>query len=168
MTNAAIAIELKGLYKTFGRQQVLKGVDLSIKEGCTTVIVGASGQGKSVLIKHMLGLLRPDQGEILIYGQDLLKMKRSELNKTRQNFGVLFQGAALFDSLTVYENVALPLIERTKLPPEEIHRRVSEKLELVDLEGVEGKYPAQLSGGMKKTRWAGQGIDPGAKDYILR
>lgn len=152
MTNDTdkIAIELRGLHKTFGRQQVLRGVNLAIREGCTTIIVGASGQGKSVLIKHMLGLLRPDEGEVLIYGKDLLKMNRKELNETRQNFGVLFQGAALFDSLTVYENIALPLIERTKLSFDEIRRRVKEKLDLVDLEGVEEKYPAQLSGGMKK------------------
>jgi phospholipid/cholesterol/gamma-HCH transport system ATP-binding protein len=145
-----ISIELRDIRKAFGGQTVLDGVNLSIVEGKTTVIVGASGQGKSVIIKHMLGLLRADAGEVLIYGKDIGKMKKKELKRVRANFGVLFQGAALFDSMTVYDNVALPLRERTRLSGTQIKDKVHEKLALMDLEGVDTKFPAQLSGGMKK------------------
>ncbi|MGQ9500312.1 MAG: ABC transporter ATP-binding protein [Dissulfurimicrobium sp.] len=145
-----ISIELRDIRKAFGGQTVLDGVNLSIVEGKTTVIVGASGQGKSVIIKHMLGLLRADAGEVLIYGKDIGKMKKKELKEMRTNFGVLFQGAALFDSMTVYDNVALPLRERTRLSETQIKDKVYEKLALMDLEGVDTKFPAQLSGGMKK------------------
>ncbi|MGQ9813431.1 MAG: ABC transporter ATP-binding protein [Dissulfurimicrobium sp.] len=145
-----ISIELRDIRKAFGGQTVLDGVNLSIVEGKTTVIVGASGQGKSVIIKHMLGLLRADAGEVLIYGKDIGKMKKKELKEMRANFGVLFQGAALFDSMTVYDNVALPLRERTRLSETQIKDKVYEKLALMDLEGVDTKFPAQLSGGMKK------------------
>ncbi|MDA8161808.1 MAG: ATP-binding cassette domain-containing protein, partial [Desulfobacteraceae bacterium] len=145
-----IVIELRDVKKSFGVQRVLDGVDLSIAEGRTTVIVGASGQGKSVIIKHMLGLLRADSGSISIYGKDITRMKGRALKDVRTNFGVLFQGAALFDSLTVYDNVALPLRERTRLPEIKIKDKVHEKLALMDLDGVDIKFPAQLSGGMKK------------------
>lgn len=145
-----IVIELRDVKKAFGGQMVLNGVNLSIIEGKTTVIVGASGQGKSVIIKHMLGLLQADAGEVLIYGKDIGRMKKGELKEVRANFGVLFQGAALFDSMTVYDNVALPLRERTKLSKSQINDKVHEKLALMDLDGVDKKFPAQLSGGMKK------------------
>ena len=145
-----VVIELKNIRKSFGRQAVLDGIDLSIAEGKTTVIVGASGQGKSVIIKHMLGLLRADSGEILIYGKDIARMKEGALKDVRTNFGVLFQGTALFDSLTVYDNVALPLRERTRFREALIKDKVHEKLTLMDLDGVDTKFPAQLSGGMKK------------------
>jgi len=145
-----VAIELQGVVKTFGRQRVLDGIDLKVMAGQTTVIVGASGQGKSVILKHMLGLVRPDEGRVLVFGQDLSTISRKELNEIRMNFGVLFQNAALFDSMTVFDNVALPLRERTRKSDAEIRSLVDEKLKLMDLFGSESKYPAQLSGGMRK------------------
>jgi phospholipid/cholesterol/gamma-HCH transport system ATP-binding protein len=145
-----IAIQLIDVEKSFGRQQVLRRINLEVREGRTTVIVGASGTGKSLILKHMLGLIRPDQGQVLVFGRDLAKISRKELKKIRMNFGVLFQNAALFDSLTVYDNVALPLRERSSKVEEEIRTKVMEKLALMDLEGAEDKYPAQLSGGMRK------------------
>ncbi len=150
MPEHAVVIELRGVDKSFGRQKVLDQVDIVIPEGKTTVIVGASGQGKSVLLKHMLGLIRADRGEVLVLGRDIARMGNRELRDTRTRFGVLFQGAALFDSITVFDNVALPLRERTRLAATEIRKRVREKLELMDLVDVDEKYPAQLSGGMKK------------------
>jgi phospholipid/cholesterol/gamma-HCH transport system ATP-binding protein len=145
-----IAIQLIDVEKSFGRQQVLRRINLEVREGRTTVIVGASGTGKSLILKHMLGLIRPDQGQVLVFGRDLAKISRKELKKIRMNFGVLFQNAALFDSMTVYDNVALPLRERSSKVEEEIRTKVMEKLALMDLEGAEDKYPAQLSGGMRK------------------
>ena len=144
------AIELLDVHKRFGRQEVLRGVNLTVFEGRTLVIVGASGQGKSVIIKHMLGLVGPDRGAVRVFGQDLNRVGRNQLNDIRQNFGVLFQNAALFDSMNVYDNVALPLRERTRGSETEIHRNVEEKLALMDLHGSEDKFPAQLSGGMRK------------------
>jgi len=123
---------------------------MSIYEGKTTVIVGESGQGKSLILKHILGLVKPDSGKVLVYGKDIFRINRSELNEIRSHFGVLFQKAALFDSMTIFDNVALPLRERTKATEEEIRQIVMEKLRLMGLEGSEEKYPAQLSGGMRK------------------
>ncbi len=143
-------IKLIDVRKSFGSQQVLNGVNLSITEGKTTVIVGGSGQGKSLIIKHILGLVKPDNGKVLVYGKELDKIRKKELKEIRTDFGVLFQNAALFDSMTVYDNVALPLRERTKIPEDEIERIVNEKLAIMDVEGTNNKYPAQLSGGMKK------------------
>ncbi len=130
--------------------KVLKGINFSIISGMTTVIGGGSGQGKSVTIKLILGLMKPDSGQILVYGRDITRMDRRELNEVRTNFGVLFQGVALFDSLTVFENIALPLRERTKLSEAEIHAKVMTSLGQFDLQGHEEKFPAQLSGGMQK------------------
>lgn len=144
------AIELIDVHKNFGRQEVLRGVNLTVFEGRTLVIVGASGQGKSVIIKHMLGLVSPDQGTVRVFGQDLNRVGRRGLNDVRRNFGVLFQNAALFDSMNVYDNVALPLRERTRGSEAEIRNNVEEKLALMDLQGSEEKFPAQLSGGMRK------------------
>lgn len=143
-------IEIKNLTKSFGKNQVLKGVNLNIEKGHTTVIIGASGCGKSVLLKHIIGLLRPDSGEIWIDGEEITGMNDKELYHIRNKFGFLFQGAALFDSMTVAENVGLGLSENTNLQSEEIGKIVSEKLELVDLGGTEGMKPSELSGGMKK------------------
>lgn len=143
-------IQLIDVRKRFGRQEVLKGVNLSIFEGKTTVIVGESGVGKSLIIKHILGLIKPDSGKILVYGKDINKISKKELKDIRSHFGVLFQNAALFDSMTVFDNVALPLRERTNASEEEIKKIVNEKLELMDMEGSNDKYPAQLSGGMRK------------------
>lgn len=148
--NENIIIQLNDVRKSYGRQEVLKGINLSIVEGKTTLIVGASGQGKSQIIKHILGLVKPDSGKVLVYGKEINKVSKRELKEIRTNFGVLFQNAALFDSMTVYDNVALPLRERTKKSEDEIARIVSEKLALMDIEGSDDKYPAQLSGGMRK------------------
>jgi phospholipid/cholesterol/gamma-HCH transport system ATP-binding protein len=143
-------IQLIDVKKKFGSQNVLKGVNLSIFEGKTTVVVGASGQGKSLIIKHILGLVKPDSGKVLVYSKDINKIRKKELKEIRTHFGVLFQNAALFDSMTVFDNVALPLRERTKASEEEIKTIVNEKLKLMELEGSNDKYPAQLSGGMRK------------------
>ncbi|MEW6586687.1 MAG: ATP-binding cassette domain-containing protein [Nitrospirota bacterium] len=143
-------IQLIDVRKRFGAQEVLKKINLSIYEGKTTVITGESGQGKSLILKHILGLVKPDGGKVLVYGKDIFRLSRKELEKIRADFGVLFQHAALFDSMTLFENVALPLRERTKLSEEEIRKKVSEMLSLMDLEESEEKYPAQLSGGMRK------------------
>ncbi len=131
-------------------QKVLDGVSFSIPAGKTTVIAGGSGQGKSVTLKLILGLLRADSGKILVGDVDVTRLRGRRLETLRTDFGVLFQGAALFDSMSVFDNVALPLRERTSLNPKEIEERVSESLASLDLEGHEEKFPAQLSGGMKK------------------
>lgn len=143
-------IQFKDVVKSFGKQIILDKVNLTIPAGKTTVIAGPSGQGKSVTMKLILGLLRPDSGQILVGGQDISKMRAKALNGVRTKFGVLFQGSALLDSLTVFANVALPLEERTKLGSEEIRAKVLATLAQLGLTGHEGKYPAQLSGGMRK------------------
>lgn len=143
-------IELKDLKKRFGKNEVLKGVNLEIEEGKTTVIIGASGCGKSVLLKHIVGLLKPDHGTILIDGDDITKMTEKEIYAIRKKFGFLFQSAALFDSMTVGENVGIALRENTNTAPKEIDRIVSQKLGLVNLPGTENLMPAELSGGMRK------------------
>lgn len=143
-------IEINGLRKAFDGYEVLKGVDLTVMEGKTTVIVGASGQGKSLIIKHILGLIKPDSGSVRVYGKEMSNIRKKELKEIRTNFGVLFQNAALFDSMTVYDNIALPLRERTHMSEEEISRIVNDKIEMMDIMGSNEKYPAQLSGGMKK------------------
>jgi len=143
-------IQLRGVSKRLGTKQVLDGLDLDVPAGVTMVILGRSGSGKSVLLKHIIGLMHPDQGRIEIDGEDVAHMDEAELNRVRRRFGMLFQGAALFDSLTVGENVALPMREHLKLSDAEIHRRVTERLSWVGLEGIEDQKPASLSGGMKK------------------
>ena len=132
------------------KQRVLKGVNFGIMPGMTTVIGGGSGQGKSVAIKLVLGLMQPDSGQILVDGEDITRMDRRALSEVRKDFGVLFQNVALFDSLTVFENVALPLMEKTKQNKKEIRDKVTSSLAQFDLQGHEEKYPAQLSGGMQK------------------
>jgi phospholipid/cholesterol/gamma-HCH transport system ATP-binding protein len=143
-------IKLVDLHKSFGRQKVLDGLDIEIEEGKTTVIIGRSGGGKSVLLKHIIGLLRPDRGQVLIDGVDITKLNDRELNEIRKKFGMLFQEAALFDSMTVGENVAFPLREHTSMKEKEIRETVAERLRSVGLTGVEAKIPAELSGGMRK------------------
>lgn len=143
-------IEIKNLYKSFGPQQVLKGLNLTINEGEVTAVIGRSGGGKTVLLKHIVGLIKPDRGSIFIKGKDITKLKGSELDEIRAEIGVVFQGGALFDSLTVYENVAFPLTEKTKMDKKEIYEKVMKALSDVGLEGMEYKYPAELSGGMRK------------------
>lgn len=148
------AIRFVDVCKSFNtrskRHRVLEHASFSIPKGKTTVIAGGSGQGKSVILKLILGLLRPDSGQVLVGNQDVGTMRYKALQEVRMLFGVLFQGGALFDSLTVFENIALPLRERTKLTDDEIYTKVAATLEQLELAGHEDKYPAQLSGGMKK------------------
>jgi phospholipid/cholesterol/gamma-HCH transport system ATP-binding protein len=144
-------IEIIDLHKSFGSKKVLNGVNLTIKKGETLVIIGRSGEGKSVLIKHIVGLLQPDKGYVKVEDQVVGDLKPKELYELRKKFGFLFQGAALFDSLTVGENVSLPLVESgEKININEMNKNVNEKLSLVDLSGVEELKPSELSGGMKK------------------
>lgn len=143
-------IELRDVHTAFNGQRVHSGINLCIKEGEVMSLIGSSGVGKSVLLKELIGILKPDKGEILIMGRNIVPLKEEELIKIRRNIGILFQGSALFDSLTVYENIAYPLREHTKLKEKEIEEKVREKLGLVGLEGVEQKLPDELSGGMKK------------------
>jgi len=148
-TNHAL-IQFDNVYKRFGANQVLNGVNLSIYKGEITTIIGMSGMGKSVLLKHIIGLLKPDAGRILYEGHPLYEMKKADIDKLKAKFSYVFQDTALFDSMSVYENVALPLKEATSLPKGEIRKRVQDKMKLFDLEGIDYKYPSQLSGGMKK------------------
>ena len=143
-------IAVRGLKKRLGKKQVLDGLDLDIQSGETVVVVGPSGSGKSVLLKHIIGLMDADAGSIQVDGEEIVGRRERELNRTRKKFGMLFQGAALFDSMTVGENVALPLREHAGFTEEEIEARVTERLEWVGMKGVERMKPASLSGGMKK------------------
>jgi len=146
----AKAIELCRLYKAFNGNQVLQGLDLAIEAGEILTILGGSGTGKSVLLKLIIGLLKPDAGQVLVEGEDIVPLQEEELLKVRRKVGMLFQGAALFDSLSVKENVAFPLREHTRMTEAEIRDRVAEVLALVGMAGVEEKLPSELSGGMRK------------------
>ena len=143
-------IELINVHKSFGSQTVLNGLNLTIPVGRTTAVIGPSGEGKSVMLKHMIGLLQPDQGDVLVEGRSIAGLRRSQLNQVREKFAMVFQNAALFDSMTVYENVAFPLEEKTTLSRSEIGDRVAIALQEVGLKNVNHKYPDELSGGMKK------------------
>lgn len=145
-------ISIRGLRKRFGAKEILKGVDLEIKEGQTTVIFGLSGSGKSTIIKHIVGLLFPDAGEIIVGDKNIVGLEGKELLELRKKIGFLFQSGALFDSMNVYENVAFPLREHTELGEEEIRQEVFAALEMVALEPqrVSKLYPDELSGGMRK------------------
>lgn len=143
-------IEIKDLSKSFEAHRVLDHVSLTIKTGETMVVMGRSGCGKSVLLKHIIGLIKPDEGMVLVDGVDVTQLSGRELDELRLKFGMLFQGAALFDSMTVFENVAFPLQEHTTMDAEAIRQRVQECLQLVGLEGVDELYPSELSGGMRK------------------
>jgi len=144
-------ILIRNLHKSFGDNEVLRGVNLTVEEGTTVVILGSSGSGKSVLLKHMIGLLRPDSGSICVDGEDVTSLSPGELNRFRRKFGMVFQASALFDSMTVEDNVAFPLREhREGRSDEEIHRIVAAKLKLVGLERAAKLDPAELSGGMRK------------------
>lgn len=143
-------IQIIDLYKSFEQQQVLNGVNLTIPRGQVTAIIGRSGGGKSVLLKHLIGLMRPDSGQVLVDGIDLGRLRGKALDLVREKFGVLFQGGALFDSLTVFDNVAFPLREKTRLSEGEITQRSMQRLEAVGLADMAHKYPAELSGGMRK------------------
>ena len=144
------AIRVRALRRRFGRQQVLDGVDLDCPRGEITTIVGPSGCGKTVLLKHLNLLLRPDSGSIVIDGVEVTRLRTRALDTVREKFGMLFQGGALFDSMTVFDNVAFPLVEKTRLPHEEIEARVNEMLAQVGLDGMGNKYPSEMSGGMQK------------------
>ncbi len=148
MEDAVIVIE--DLHKSFGDVKVLDGVNLTVIRHKTTVILGRSGCGKTVLIKHIVGLLKPDKGRILYEGRDVVNMPTHERKEMLKEFGMLYQSGALFDSMTVEENIAFPLVEHTKMTKAEIKERVQEILHRLGLKDVEGKYPAELSGGMKK------------------
>lgn len=143
-------IEVRDLTKRFGPQMILDGVSFQIEEGESLVIMGRSGGGKSVLLKHIIGLLRPESGAVLIDGEDITNMNERNLIRVRTKFGMVFQGAALFDSLSVAENVAFAFRREKKLTEKEIARKVAEVLEMVELPGVEKKKPSELSGGMRK------------------
>jgi phospholipid/cholesterol/gamma-HCH transport system ATP-binding protein len=143
-------IRLVGVEKKLGGQAVLQGVDLSIPVGKLTTIIGRSGEGKSVLLKHMIGLLQPDRGEVWVGDVEISRLSGTRLNDVRKQFAMLFQSAALFDSLSVFENVAFPLREKLRMKGPEVVRRVEEKLEQVGLAGMGHKFPAELSGGMRK------------------
>jgi len=143
-------IEVRNLRKSFGGQSVLDGVSFRIENGESVAIIGRSGSGKSVLLKHLIGLLQPDRGDVLIDGQNIVAMNERRLLGVRRKFGMVFQGAALFDSMTVAENVAFGLRRHEHLTEPEIARRVAAILEMVDLPGTENKKPAELSGGMRK------------------
>src|ERR1700756_4967112 len=140
-------IRIRGLKKTFGTHEVLKGVDLDVERGHINVVIGGSGQGKSVLMKHLMGLLKPDEGHIWVDGEDIVPLGDVEMGRLRRKFGMVFQYAALFDSMNVVENIAFPLLERYKLPRAEVMERVRDLLRRLDLAGVAGieqKFPAEL------------------------
>ncbi|HEX4110159.1 MAG TPA: ATP-binding cassette domain-containing protein [Solirubrobacteraceae bacterium] len=158
-----LAIETRGLRKAFGSHRVLSGVDLRIPEGTIAAIMGPSGTGKSVLIKHVLGLLKPDSGDVLVRGRSLGAMSRSEVIAMRRSIGVMFQDGALFSSMTVYDNVAFPLRQHTDYNDREVRAIVTEHLEKVGLADAAGRYPNELSGGMRKRAGLARGLvlDPG-------
>jgi len=146
-------IRIRDLHKSFGTQRVLRGVNLDIERGKINIIIGGSGQGKSVFMKHLMGLLAPDRGNIYVDGQDIIGLGDVAIGKIQRKFGMVFQYAALFDSMNVVENIAFPLLERYRLPKTEVMERVRSLLVRIDLAntpGVEQKFPAELSGGMRK------------------
>jgi phospholipid/cholesterol/gamma-HCH transport system ATP-binding protein len=145
-----LMIEITNLHKSFGAFPVLRGVNLTVEKGESMTVIGGSGSGKSVLIKHIIGLLFPDKGQVKVGGEVLNNLDEQGLNEVRKKFGMLFQGAALFDSLTVWENVGFGLKQHTKMSDKDIRDVATQKLALVGLKGVEEKMPADLSGGMKK------------------
>ena len=143
-------IRIQGLRKSFGRQPVLRGVDLDVATGEVMIVIGRSGGGKSVLLKHLLGLLRPDAGAVVVDGTDITKLRGAALEAVRRRYGVVFQGGALFDSMSVFDNVAFPLREKTTLGAGDVAQRVEEKLVQVGLVDMGHKNPAEISGGMRK------------------
>ena len=148
--NGPAQIRFSGLWKSFGTKQVLRGLDLEVRRGETMVVLGASGTGKSVLLRHAIGLMRPDAGTVEVEGLPIQDLDEDDLIPVRKKFGFLFQGSALFDSMSVFENVAFSLREHFDLPEEEIEMRVGRNLGLVELEGVQDLMPSDLSGGMRK------------------
>lgn len=143
-------IKLVDVHKAFSGKPVHKGINLDVKEGENITVLGGSGSGKSVLLKEINGLIRPDKGDVFVMGSNIVEMNEKELTEIRKDIGMLFQGSALFDSLTVAENIAYPLVENYKMDEDEIANVVAENLERIGLAGIEDKYPNDLSGGMKK------------------
>jgi phospholipid/cholesterol/gamma-HCH transport system ATP-binding protein len=143
-------IKVENIYKSFNGFEVLRGASLQVQNGEIVALIGKSGYGKSVLMKHVAGLMKPDRGRVLVDGHDIAGLNAKDLGRLRSRFGFLFQGGALFDSLTVFDNVAFPLREKTKLGEKNIRDRVLSELEQVGLSGSENKYPAEISGGMIK------------------
>ncbi len=158
-------IKIEKLWKSFGGNEVLRGLDLEIRDGETIVIIGQSGCGKSVLLKHLCGLLKPEKGRVLVDGTDIVPLGEEELTPIRKQFGFLFQGAALFDSMTLYDNVAFPLREERRVESE-VHKRVEEALKIVDLLEAQDKKPAELSGGMRKRAGLARAVVANPK-YVL-
>lgn len=161
-----MSIQLQDVRKSFGEKVVLRGVSLEVKEGETVVVIGGSGSGKSVLLKTIVGLLRPDGGRVLVDGQDVASLRRQELYELRRRVGYVFQFAALFDSMTVAENVAMGLRRVPGMSAAEIEERVRESLHLVDLDGYGDRYPAELSGGQRKRAGLARAIATRPK-YVL-
>ncbi|RMH73777.1 MAG: ABC transporter ATP-binding protein [Gemmatimonadetes bacterium] len=159
-------IKIVDLHKSFGTKHVLRGISMDIYDGETFVVLGRSGCGKSVMLKHIVGLLTPDRGAVYVDGEEIAKMTKKRLYEVRIRFGFLFQSGALFDSLTVAENVGLPLREHTNMTPQEIQKKVSHCLDLVGLHNIEHLNPSELSGGMRKRVGLARAIimDP---DYVL-
>jgi phospholipid/cholesterol/gamma-HCH transport system ATP-binding protein len=143
-------IKVEGLRKSFGRQAVLRELDLEVATGSITIIIGRSGGGKSVFLKHLIGLIRPDAGRITVDGVEISRLHGRALDEVRRTYGVVFQGGALFDSMSCWDNVAFPLREKSRTPPDELTKRVQAALAQVGLEGMGAKYPAEISGGMRK------------------
>jgi len=143
-------IQIRAVNKTFGDHHVLKDISLDVRRAKTRVILGPSGSGKTVLMKHIIGLLKPDNGAIMVDGEDITTLAHKDMLRVRRKFGMVFQQAALFDSMSVGDNVAFPLKEHTNLSAHEIAQRVAEKLDIVSLTGTENKFPSELSGGMRK------------------
>lgn len=150
MQSNNVVVSLRDLHKSFDGKQVLRGMSLDVRHGESVVIVGGSGTGKSVTLKHVIGLLKPDRGHVFVDGEDICHMKPVELNTFRKRFGMSFQEGALFDSMSVFENVAFPLRRHTKMTQVQIENRVRQCLEQVHLQGVENRRPSELSGGMRR------------------
>ncbi len=159
-------IEVQNLYKSFGDKSVLRGTNLTIDKGESLAIIGQSGCGKSVLLKHFIGLLQPDSGDVIIEGENIWNLSQAQLYKIRQKFGIVFQSAALFDSMMVAENISLGLREHSSMSGGEIDKRVKECLAMVNLSGIENLKPAELSGGMKKRVGLARAIAM-KPDYVL-
>jgi phospholipid/cholesterol/gamma-HCH transport system ATP-binding protein len=161
--SSTLAIETRDLHKAFGHNRILRGVDLQIPEGCIAAIMGPSGTGKSVMIRHVLGLLKPDSGEVLVRGRELGRMSRAEVIAMRRDIGVMFQDGALFSSMTVFENVAFPLRQHTDYSDAEVREIAMEHLDKVGLGHAVSRYPSELSGGMRKRAGLARGLvlDPG-------